>query len=62
MRTAILKNLLTGKTIQVKATTDHSASSYGQPVWVDDQGESYGTVGMPLLGYEIEKQEQNSDP
>lgn len=37
-----LKNLLTGEEIEATATTEHPTSSYGQPVWVDENNVSYG--------------------
>ena len=43
---AIIKNLITGATIPVTATTEHPASSYGQAVWVDDRGTAYFQIGM----------------
>ena len=43
---AIIKNLMTGATIPVTASTEHSAFSYGQAVWVDDQGTAYFQLGM----------------
>ncbi|MEI6388319.1 MAG: hypothetical protein WCQ50_16985 [Spirochaetota bacterium] len=44
-------NLLTGKTYHVTAMADHPTSSYGRQVWVTDEGEALGEVGMPILGY-----------
>lgn len=41
MRRAILRNVLTGVEVEVYATTDHSCSSYGRPVWVDRNGDAY---------------------
>ncbi len=46
MKTATLTNNLNGKTVEVHATTDHSASSYGVPVWVDNDGQAYCQVGF----------------
>lgn len=57
--TAKLRNLLTGKIVNVFATTDSPDSSYGFPCWVDETGESYGQCqfGAPF-GFElIESQE-----
>lgn len=39
---ARLKNLITGAEFDVTATTEHATSSYGQPVWVDENNTSYG--------------------
>lgn len=48
-----LRNLLTGATIEVTASTEHAASSYGRPVWVTEDGQAVGQVGAPLLGFEL---------
>ena len=49
-----LKNLMTGEVVIVRSTTDHSTSSYGQPVWVDADGKSYGIVSdVPPIGYDF---------
>jgi len=50
---AKLTNLINGVTIEVHATTDHPDSSYGQPVWVDDNGTAYCQVGLPSPFYQI---------
>ncbi len=44
-----------GKRCQVNAevTTEHSASSYGQPVIVLDDGEALGWVSWIMLGYRL---------
>ena len=51
---AILKNLLTGKLVEVTASTDSPDSSYGLYAWVDKDGNSYGQCqfGAPF-GFEI---------
>ncbi len=50
----ILKNLITGEEIKVHPSTDHPDSSYGQPVWVDDNGNAYGLCDMGApLGFEL---------
>lgn len=41
MRTAILINKLNGSEVKVYSTTEHPSSSYGIPVWVDDEGVAY---------------------
>ena len=50
-------NLLPGvgakKKVRVKAMTDHPGSSYNIPVWVDSKGDSYGQVGLPILGWMV---------
>ena len=45
-----LRNILTGKVIAVKATTESVDSSYGLECWVDKDGNSYGQVqfGAPF--------------
>lgn len=43
---AIIKNLMTGATIPVTATTDHPSCSYGQAIWVDDKNNAYFQLGM----------------
>lgn len=54
MKTAKLRNLLTGQVVSVHATTDSPDSSYGIPCWVDNDGNSYGQVPYsPPLGFEI---------
>ena len=53
MKEAILKNLVNGMKVKVYATTEHPTSSYGQPVWVDKEGNAYGQVGMTSPFYEI---------
>ena len=58
MRTAILKNTVTGVEVKVHATTDHPSSSYGIPVWVDDDNNAYCQVDTPTPLYEI-KDERN---
>ena len=52
---AKLTNLLTGDEIIVHSTTEHPDSSYGHPVWVDDNNICYGQVDLRcLLGFSIE--------
>lgn len=53
MRTAILKDVISGVEVKVHATTDHPTSSYGLPVWVDDKGEAYCQVDTPSPFYKI---------
>lgn len=49
-----LKNLLTSEEIKVHPSTDHPHCSYGQPVWVDDNGNAYGLCDMGApLGFEL---------
>lgn len=53
MKTATLRNIVTGVEVKVHATTDHPDSHYGQPVWVDDEGTAYCQVGLPSPFYQI---------
>ena len=53
METAELTNILTGEKVTVYATVDHPSSSYGQPVWVDSSGKSYGKVGKQSYKYDV---------
>lgn len=53
MKTATLTNIVNGKSVEVYATTEHSASSYGIPVWVDSEGQAYCQVGSEAPFYEV---------
>lgn len=59
MTTATLTNIINGESVRVHATTDHPASSYGQPVWVDDEGYAYCQVGLPSPFYKISDVEES---
>ena len=48
----ILKNLLTGRGYHAVLTTEHAASSYGQPVVMVTTGDLEGEAVDPL-GWEI---------
>ena len=50
---ATLTNQINGVSVEVRSTTDHPASSYSQPVWVDEDGEAYCQVGMEAPFYTI---------
>jgi hypothetical protein len=41
MDTKATATLHNGQKVSGRLTTDHSASSYGQPVFVDDDGQAY---------------------
>jgi predicted transcriptional regulator len=41
-----IKNMITGKVINVWPSTDHPDSSYGMPQWVDKDGNSYGQCDL----------------
>lgn len=57
MKTAILKNKVTGVEVRVHATTEHPDSSYGHEVWVDDENNAYCEVGVTNPFYEIRDDE-----
>ena len=46
--------------VRVHATTEHADSSYGIPVWVDDEGNSYGQVGLYPLGWRVDPDNENA--
>lgn len=48
-----LKEIMSGCTIEVHQTTDHPASSYGHPVWVDEDNNAYCEVGREQPFYEL---------
>ena len=50
---AIIRNKVTGVEVRVHATTEHPDSSYGHPVWVDDDNNAYCEVGRNNPFYEI---------
>lgn len=56
---AKIKNVITGQVVSVHATTDHPDSSYGQPVWVDDNNQAYFIVGFNNPFYDILEQDNN---
>lgn len=60
MEMATVRNLLTGETFKVKATTENAASSYGRAVWETEDGQALGEVGSPILGYELLEDEGNA--
>ena len=43
------------QTIQIKVTTDHANSSYGQPVFVMPDGDTLDANSWVLLNYRIER-------
>ena len=51
---AILTNKVNGESVEVHSTTEHPDSSYGQPVWVDNEGQAYCQVNLQNPFYEIE--------
>lgn len=55
---AILKNNVNGSEVRVTATTEHPDSSYGKPVWVDENNVSYCQVGMEAPFYSVLKREE----
>lgn len=57
MKTRKLRNLITGEIITVHKSTDHPNSSYGIPVWVDEEGNDYGQAEASVIpcafGFEL---------
>jgi len=51
---AKLRNQLTGQIIPVESTTNHPTSSYGKEVWVAADGQAFGQVGLPIIGFSLE--------
>lgn len=51
--THILTNNLNGAHTEVHATTNNTASSYGQPVWEDSNGQAYCQVGLEAPFYTV---------
>lgn len=49
MKRAKLTSMINGVTIDVHATTNHPCSSYGHPVWVDDDNQAYVQVGLEAM-------------
>lgn len=58
MKKAVLREVGTGREIEVHATTEHPDSSYGRPVWVDNEGVAYFEVDarIPNPLYTVVKQ------
>lgn len=46
MDTRVNATLIDGTKVSGKLTTDHAASSYGQPVFVDASGQAYDWIGI----------------
>lgn len=51
---AKLTNNNTGVSVIVRSTTEHPCSSYGQPVWVDENNQAYCQVGFEAPFYNVE--------
>ena len=47
MKTAIMKNIITGVEKKVHLTKDHPAVQCGIAVWVDDEGKAYFPEDVP---------------
>ena len=56
---ARLINNVTKIEVEVRASYNHSACSYGRAVWVDKNNEAYTQVGMPTPLYTIIPDEQD---
>jgi len=50
-----IATLYNGDKIRGRLTRDHAASSYGQPVFVDEKGQAWNWAG--LASVEVEKQQ-----
>jgi len=46
MDTKAIATLTNGEKIRGKLTTEHAASSYGQPVFVDDDNQAYNWIDI----------------
>jgi len=53
MKTAIMRNIITGKEIRVKLTHDHPAVQCGIAVWADEEGKAYFPEDVPNPFYEL---------
>lgn len=42
----MFKNLVTGEILDLWPSTDHPDSSYGLPVWIDKENNSYGQCDL----------------
>ena len=58
---ATLINNINGVAVKVTATTEHSTSSYGQPVWVDEDNNAYCQVGMEAPFYTVTEDEDGDE-
>ena len=56
---AKLINNVTNKEVEVRASYNHPACSYGRAVWVDKNNEAYTQVGMSTPLYTIIPDEQD---
>lgn len=56
---AIITNLINDVSVEVYSTTEHSASSYGRAIWVDDENNPYFEVGTCPPFYKIEILEED---
>ncbi len=53
MKTAIMKNVITGKETRVHLTQEHPAVQCGIAVWVDDEGRAYFPEDVQNPFYEL---------
>lgn len=58
---AIITNQVNGVSVEVYATTEHSASSYGRAIWVDEENNPYFEVGTCPPFYSIEIIDDNGN-
>lgn len=57
MKTAIMKNIVTGVEKKVHLTKDHPAAYNGIAVWVDEEGKAYFPEDVPNPFYELREME-----
>ena len=50
-----------GDQVVVHSTCNTPASSYGRQHWVDDDGNAYGQIDLPLLGWDITSLDEISE-
>jgi len=55
MNQIAIATLPDGTTLRGRLTTEHSASSYGQPVFVDDNGIAYNWAALADVQIEVQQ-------
>lgn len=53
MKTATMRNVITGETKRVHLTKDHPAAECGMAVWADDDGKAYFPEDVMNPFYEL---------
>ena len=61
MKTAIMKNIITGKETRVYLSNDHPAVQCGIAVWVDDAGKAYFPEDVPNPFYVLSQIEETTE-